>query len=88
MTKDKPKKYRILAQWNQFRTQVIPPNSPDIQVKEMRRAFYAGVECALNRLAQEMTPGDAYDDPSDEQVIRDVHAELAEFANDVKESRA
>ena len=81
-------KYRINALWNQFRTQVMHPASPSEQVKEMRRAFFAGVECALNRLGQEMSAGDSLDDPNDERVIKEVECELREFANDVKEGRA
>lgn len=81
-------KYRILALWNQFRTQVMSPAAPDVQVREMRKAFYAGVECTLNRLGQEMTPGDSCDDPQDERVIREVHQEIDEFVADVKAGRA
>ena len=81
-------RYRVLAQWNQFRTMVLHPAAPPEQVREMRRAFYAGVECTLNRLGQEMSPGDSVDDPSDESVILDVHQELQEFAADVKAGRA
>lgn len=81
-------KYRINALWNQFRTQVMHPAAPADQVREMRRAFYAGVECTLNRLGQEMTPGDSLDDPTDELVIKEVQAELQQFAADVKAGKA
>lgn len=81
-------KYRIQALWNNFATQVLPPNASDVQRKEMRRAFYAGVECTLNRLGSEMSPGDSCDDPSDEQVIKEVHKELSQFAADIKAGKA
>jgi hypothetical protein len=81
-------KYRVQAMWNNFRTQVMPPNAPTVQVQEMRRAFYAGVECTLNRLAGEMTEGDGLDDPADERVVQEVNAELKQFAADVKSGKA
>lgn len=81
-------KYRVLALWNQFRTQVIPADAPPVQVKEMRRAFYAGVECTLNRLGDEMSSGDATDDPADEQAVREVAKELQDFAADCLAGRA
>lgn len=83
-----PMKHRVQALWNNFRNHVMHPASPPDQVREMRRAFYAGVECALNRIGSEMSAGDSLDDPSDEQVIREVNQELQQFAKDVKEGRA
>lgn len=81
-------KYRVQAMWNDFRTQVMPAGAPAVQVTEMRRAFYAGFECALNRLSREMTEGDRLDDPSDERLIGEVNAELHQFAADVKAGKA
>lgn len=81
-------KHRIAALWNQFRTAVISPHAGPDQLREMRRAFYAGVESALNRLADEMSAGGSLDDPNDERAIREVQAELLKFADDVKAGRA
>lgn len=81
-------KYRILAQWNQFRTLVVNAKADAVQVKEMRRAFYAGVECALNRLGSEMSEGDSLDDPNDERLVKEVTDELQQFVADVKAGRA
>ena len=81
-------KYRIQALWNRFRTGVMHPASPAEQVKEMRRAFYAGVQCCLNSLAGEMSGGGELDDAGDALVIVEVHAELQQFAADVKAGKA
>jgi hypothetical protein len=81
-------KYRIQALWNQYRTEVMPADAGAIQVAECRRAFYAGVESALNRLAAEMSAGDSLDDPNDERALGEVNRELSDFARDVKEGRA
>lgn len=81
-------KRRVLAQWNQFRAMVMPHDAPPVQVMEMKRAFYAGAECALNRLASEMSSGDSLDDPNDERVLQEVNQEFQEFAEDVQNGRA
>lgn len=81
-------KYRIQAQWNQFRAMVMHPAAPPNQVREMRRAFYAGVECALNRLADEVSPGDSLDDSNDERMVLEVRQELQQFAADVQAGKA
>lgn len=81
-------KYRVQALWNQFRTMVLHPAAPPGQIKEMRRAFYAGVEACLNRLSAEMSEGDSLDDPNDQRAIIEVNDELQQFAKDVAEGRA
>lgn len=81
-------KYRVAELWTKFREAVISPAAPPLQLREMRRAFYAGVEAALNRLANEMSDGDSLDDPDDHQTIMEVQQELQEFAKDVREGRA
>ena len=77
-------KYRIQALWNRYRTEVMPPDCPDVQVIETRRAFYAGVESALNKLASEMSEGD----PNDERMLMEVQQELTEFVKKVKFGQA
>lgn len=37
----------IASEWDKFTALVMPPDASQIQRKEMRRAFYAGVESAL-----------------------------------------
>ncbi len=81
-------KYRIQSLWNRYRTEVMHPAAIDIQVLECRRAFYAGVESALNKLASEMSDGDGLDDPNDERAIMEVQQELTEFAKQVKFGQA
>ncbi len=81
-------KYRVQALWNSYRTEVIPAEAGQIQVQECRRAFYAGVESALNRLAGEMSDGNTLDDPNDERAIREVQAELRDFSADVMRGKA
>lgn len=81
-------KRRIASLWQTFRHEVIALDAPAVQILEMRRAFYAGVECALNRLSQEMSPGPSTDNTSDFDILQEVNAELQEFASHVKTGRA
>lgn len=42
-----------LAQlWDEFVAKVIPADAPEIQRKEMRRAYYAGAHAALTNLGR------------------------------------
>lgn len=38
----------ISERWAEFRERVIDPNAPDVQVSEMRIAFYAGFKAMLD----------------------------------------
>ena len=38
----------IASQWSDFERAVIPQEAPDVQRKEMRKAFYAGVSTILS----------------------------------------
>ncbi len=81
-------KYRIHSWWDEFRRKVMSANAPPIQLQEMRRAFYAGIQCCLDRMAGEMTDGDSLEDPADERVVLDIRTELLEFAHDIANGKA
>lgn len=70
---------RIEDQWIEFRGKVIPADAPPVQVIEMRRAFYAGVE-ALLRITQTAFDSSSEATDGDVQVLVDVESELKEFA--------
>ncbi len=44
-----------------FRRVVIPPDAPEIQVSEMRKSFYSGVDWGLRRLVHECRSAEADD---------------------------
>lgn len=76
----------ISSEWDKFVTLVVPPNASQLQLRETRRAFYAGVEAAL-RLQFDI--GDA--SVSEDQgiaMIEGWHAEIRQFAADLKAGRA
>jgi hypothetical protein len=79
---------RINALWNEFAVLCIPVEAPAEQKREMRRAFYAGVECVLSKLGSEVSEGDADDDPDDMRMMEEITQEMREFAVDLQEGRA
>ena len=68
----------IQEQWDDFEQAVVPKDAGPIQIKEMRRAFYAGTKHLLFEI---MSLGD--DDVSEEagvDALEKYHQELIEFA--------
>ena len=77
---------RIKEQWEDFYDQVLKPVRPStIQVKEMRRAFYAGAE-ALCRITFDIAA--IKDNNVCEEEMQGLDTELVAFADDVKAERA
>lgn len=83
-----PARIESVAQaWDDYRAIVIPKNAGPTQVRECRRAFYAGAESLLVQIMQGLSPGpDSMQ--SDEDYLNALHAELHAFAREVKEGRA
>lgn len=78
---------RVQEEWLSFRNKVIPANATSVQLQEMRRAFYAGVEMLLARLIRGMSDGPD-SKPEDETMLAEMQEELADFAKSVLEGRA
>lgn len=45
-----PKPTPLAIAWSSFSAKVIPADAPDLQRREMRRAFYAGASAALSAM--------------------------------------
>jgi hypothetical protein len=81
-----PRMRTIAGEWDKFVMLVLPPDAPQIQRTEMRRAFYAGVESALRMQW----------DAGEEKVSEDQamalftawHDECQRFAADVAAGKA
>ena len=82
-----PRRLRLAEQWDQFARNVLPIGCSVDQRREMRRAFYAGCEGMMRAIMGELSDGSEVT-PGDEQVMRDLHAEMREFAELVKGGRA
>jgi hypothetical protein len=76
----------VAEAWDDYRAIVIPKTAGHTQVKECRRAFYAGAESLLLLVMHGLTPGPD-STPSDEDFISALHAELHAFARECKEGR-
>lgn len=77
----------MAASWGNFAELVMPPNAPDSQRREMRRAFYAGFHQALVTLEHAVGP-DEVDEDAGVKVLEALHEEAERFAADVANGRA
>jgi hypothetical protein len=82
-----PKRLLMAEQWDQFARAVLPLNTPAVQRQEMRRAFYAGAQSILFRVIESFAP-DSEPTEADLLLMDDLHRELSDFAEAVKEGRA
>jgi hypothetical protein len=73
--------------WLTYRTAVFPARASSTQLRETRRAFYAGAEMLLCEILISLSPGPDSTEP-DEDYLTQLHDELRAFAEDVKEGRA
>jgi hypothetical protein len=74
-------------EWEHYAEQVIPKTAPPMQLREMKRSFYAGAATMLS-----LTSGgfDADSEPTELDVawLESIHQELVQFAADLGEGRA
>ena len=70
----------LQKEWLIFRKQVIPPDAPDVQVREMKLAFHAGIAVMLamtNYLANEA------DELVAVRILKQLHQENEAFFKEV-----
>lgn len=86
----RPGRRRPVAEsWTTFLLMVVPTNASDIQRGEMRRAYYAGAEAVLQIMMKQLdhtTDPDEITD-NDMRLMEDVHEDIVQFAEDVKEGK-
>jgi len=73
--------------WSGYRTIVLRGDSPPVQIRETRRAFYAGAQALLAIVLGNLTTGETPTD-ADFQLLENLHTELLTFGGEVKEGRA
>ena len=78
---------RIESKWLQYRTLVIPADAGKVQVKESKRAFYAGAQALLH---EQMTAfaSDAEPTDADLHIMSEMAEELKQFNEAVKAGAA
>lgn len=75
------------TEWVNFRNQVIPKGAPQIQLLEMRRAFYAGAWAYYSLIMNLLEPGtDATE--KDLRMMAQLDAEMRDFRDRVEKGHA
>jgi len=74
----------VEAGWAAFRHLVVPADASDVQVDEMRLAFFAGADHLFTSMMSMLDPGE---DPTTADLTRmdKMHAELAQFRDSLRE---
>lgn len=68
--------------WLAYRAQVIPPDAPPIQIRETKKAFYAGAGTLLDSLTVILGPGHEPTE-SDLLIMDGIAEELRQYVLDV-----
>jgi hypothetical protein len=78
---------RLEAKWLSYRTVVIPKDAGELQVRESRRAFYAGAGALLETILGFLGSGD---EPSEQELasMDQIANEIREFNEQVKRGAA
>jgi len=80
-------KYRLAAEWESYRKEVLPRNVSTTQLWECRRAFYSGAASMHSVMMASLSPGG--DVTSDDlSAMEEVMAELMAFNERVKAGTA
>ena len=76
------KNRRVLKEWEKFRREIVRNDPPPNVLLSMRIAFYGGV-AILSRILKDTTG----DQEADMEMLRDIDAEVSQFASEVKALR-
>lgn len=73
--------------WERYATKVMPKQAGPVQMKETRRAFYAGGAALMNTILRVLSEGH---EPTQEDydALEDLNREFHAFTTDVEEGRA
>lgn len=66
----------VKDEWDAFSDQVIPKTAPEVQHREMKRAFYAG---AASILSIQLNIGDEIDNNAGAAILKGLYEELLLF---------
>jgi hypothetical protein len=81
------RKATIIADgWKEYRTQVISPDAPEVQLIECKRAFFAGARSLMSSMQALI---DLNEEPTEDQMLMldDIEDEMARYAQDVLTGR-
>ncbi len=72
---------RIMRQWESFHAAVIPYDAPAVQIVEMRRAFFAGVNAMLAEMSA--IAGSGVSEEAGVIRLEEINRELTDFSRGV-----
>jgi hypothetical protein len=70
----------IESEWLDFKNRVISKNAPDIQISEMKLAFYAGANTSFSLM---FGPVASASDDAAEMLLRSLQQELLDFLENI-----
>ena len=82
-----PTPKRVEAIWLSYREQVIPQAASSDQLRDLRRAFYAGAHGLLTEILRMLEPGEDAT-TADLYAMAAIHNELIAFNEKVKRGAA
>lgn len=73
-------------EWDTFREMVLAPDAPEIQISEMRRAFFGGAVALFRVMMRKLDPGE---DPTERDMAQmdAIDQELRDFVAKVGTGR-
>lgn len=73
-------------EWDRFREEVLSPHAPEVQITEMRRAFFGGAAALFGVMMSKLDPGD---EPTDRDMAQmdAIDQELKDFVSKVGSRR-
>ena len=74
--------------WDEFARVALPPDAPEFQRREMKRAFYSGAHGIMFKVIHALAPEARIDRSRRAGSSQDLHEELQEFAELIKQGRA
>ncbi len=80
-------KATVASTWNRFAQLVLKLDTSEIQIREMKRAYYVGFHTALLTLLHGLDE-DKEPTEADVEYLDSLHKECLRFANDIKLGRA
>lgn len=78
---------RLEAQWQEYRREVIPTRAPEVQIRESKRAFFAGAWAFYSTLMNNVSHA-PQETPDDLGLMESLHYEMVEFAEAMKTGKA
>lgn len=75
---------RIEAEWQSYKTVVIPHDAPEVQICESKKAFYAGANSLFHLIINLVDPKTSEPTEKDLESMDELNKELNDFLDLLK----